>query len=62
MSCCNSFRTGILFVASSGLLVIVAQTLTAAEPRRLTRDGVLKLAPVFVAQDTTAGKQLPVND
>jgi TolB protein len=48
MSCCNLFHNGILFVASSGLMVIAAQTLTAGEPRRLTRDGVLKLAPVFV--------------
>lgn len=47
MNCCNSFRTCIFFVAS-GLLVIAAQTVTAAEPRRLTRDGVLKLAPLFV--------------
>ena len=44
MSCCNSLHV----VLSCVLLCIVPQTLTAAEPRRLTRDGTLKLAPVFV--------------
>ncbi len=48
MNCCNSLRTEILLIVSGGLLVIATQSLTAAEPRRLTRDGVLKLAPLFV--------------
>ena len=52
MSCCNSFRTGIFFLVS-GVVVIAAQTLTAAEPRRLTRDGVLKLAPLFAEKGET---------
>jgi Tol biopolymer transport system component len=48
MNCCKSFHYGFLFVVGSGLLFFATQSLMAAEPRRLTRDGVLKLAPVFV--------------
>jgi TolB protein len=48
MSCCNSIRTGRLIVATVSLLIIAVQSSTAAEPRRLTHDGTLKLSPVFV--------------
>lgn len=47
MSCCNRFRAGGRCVVSGCLLLIALQPSFAAEPQRLTRDGALKLAPVF---------------
>lgn len=47
MSFCNPVCTGCRYFVSACLLVITVQPLFAAEPRRLTRDGALKLAPVF---------------
>jgi Tol biopolymer transport system component len=48
MTFCKPLRAGVLVFVSGGLLAIATQTLSAAEPRRLTRDGSRKLSPVFV--------------
>ncbi|MSR60583.1 MAG: hypothetical protein EXS05_23565 [Planctomycetaceae bacterium] len=46
---CSDRRTfGILACVGGCLLVVAAPSLIAAEPQRLTRDGQLKLSPVFV--------------
>ena len=52
MNCCRRLpftMCGVLFV---GAVALHAVSLSAAEPQRITRDGALKLAPVFLKKGT----------
>lgn len=49
MNCCNKYRARRGASYCAVLLLFAATTLIAAEPRRLTHDGRLKLAPTFVS-------------
>lgn len=48
MNCCDSRGARFFPLAIGLLLVISSDSADAADPRRLTHDGALKLAPVFV--------------
>ena len=52
MNCCNTNPQRIGWLLTAGWLALQATALNAAEPQRLTQDGALKLAPVFLKKGT----------
>jgi TolB protein len=48
MNCFSASVAGILELVAGCLVVITPQSFLAGDPQRLTRDGALKLAPVFL--------------
>ena len=52
MNCCNTTPIRIGGLLLMGLSALLVSSLNAAEPQRITRDGALKLAPVFLKKGT----------
>ena len=52
MNCCDTTPVRVGWILLIGLSTLHSPTLHAAEPQRITHDGALKLAPVFLKQGT----------